>query len=308
MNFEHLKVFYTAAKQKNFSKTAKILHLSQPSVSSQIQQLEESLNVKLFKRTTKKIDLTQAGEILFQSAEKILNLVSQTEREIAQFSGSIHGELIIGASVTIGEHILPYVLGLYKKQYPNVQIIMKIYNSEQIIKKLSNGEIQLAFIQSDISYPQFCQRPFLEDELVVITPYEWSHSILNDKNYFISQKELFSAPIILRESGSGTRRVIEEQLKRNNLDPDQLNIVLELENTESIKSAVESGMGISIISKVAVLKELRLKTLRQLSIQGIPLKRKFFTIYDDKKLTLPGETFLSFIYSYYKENLGGAKP
>lgn len=297
MNFEHLKVFHTVAKKKSFSETAKILHLSQPSVSLQIRQLEESVGTKLLERTTKKVNLTQEGEILLQSAEKILNLIYQTEKEITRFSQSIHGDLIIGASVTIGEHVLPYVLGNYKKEYPNVNLIMKIDNSEQIIEKLRNEQIDLAFIQSVQSYAEFCQKPFLEDEMVVII--SWNDSRIDHMKLSISTDELFSLPIILRESGSGTRQVIERQLQKHGLNPNDLNIILELENTESIKSTVESGMGISIISKVAVEKELRLKTLRQLSIQGLDLKRIFYSVYNEKKLTLPSESFLSYIQNYY---------
>jgi DNA-binding transcriptional LysR family regulator len=297
MNFEHLRVFYTAARKKNFSETAKILHLSQPSVSSQIRRLEESLDTKLFKRTTKKVDLTQEGEILLESAEKILNLISQTEKEITRFSSSIHGDLVIGASVTIGEHVLPYILGNYKKEYPNVNLIMKIDNSEQIIERLQNEEIHLAFVQSVLSYPGFCQDAFLEDELVVITSSDDLH--IDNRRSTISPDKLFSLPIILRESDSGTRQVIEKQLRKNDLNPSDLNVILELENTESIKSAVESGMGISIISKVAVEKELRLKTLRQLSIQGIDLKRIFYSVYNDQRLTLLSESFLSYIQKNY---------
>ncbi|MFE4430336.1 LysR substrate-binding domain-containing protein [Peribacillus butanolivorans] len=212
----------------------------------------------------------------------------------------MHGNLIIGASLTIGEHILPYLFGKFIKEYPNINIIFKIYNSQQIIEKLNDEEIHLGFIESMISYPEFIQESFLEDELVIVSSYESAN--IPDDNDYISVDQLFSLPFILREKGSGTRQVIEENLRKNNLNPEKLNIILELENTESIKSAVESGMGISIISKAAVQKELSLKTLRRLFIKELNLKRSLYSIYYDNTLTLTGETFLSFIVEYYKNN------
>ncbi|MFD4819496.1 selenium metabolism-associated LysR family transcriptional regulator [Peribacillus butanolivorans] len=300
MNFEHLKVFYTVARKKSFSETAKILHMSQPNISLQIRQFEESLNIKLFKRTTRKVDLTPAGQILFHSAERILNLIHQTQKEIALLSDSTHGVLNIGASITIGEYIFPYVLGKYKKEYPNVQIILEIYNSHQIIEKLVNEEIHLAFVQSMITHPKYRQRPFFEDELIIIAANDFILSRLNNCDESIHLDDIFSMPLILREAGSGTRQVIEDYLKRNNYNPENLQVILELENTQSIKSAVESGMGISIISRASVQHELQLKTLRELSIQGMNLKRDFYSVYDEKKLTPASESFLTFIHDYYR--------
>lgn len=299
MNIEHLKVFYVVAKGNSFSETAKILHLSQPSISLQIQQLENTLATKLFERTTKRISLTPTGELLYKYAEKILNLVHETKKEISLLSESIHGDLIIGASLTIGGYILPYILGRYQKEYPNVKLILKLDNSQQVIEKLSNQEIHVGFIESLKIYPDVQQIPFMEDELVIITSPGLYHA--NDYGKVeITPDELFSLPMIMREQGSGTRQVVEESLRRFQLDPSKFNIILELENTEAIKSAVESGLGVSIISKSAIKKELQLGVLQEVSIQGIRLKRKFTFIYNEETLTLPSESFFSFIQQYYQ--------
>ncbi|MEW9502186.1 selenium metabolism-associated LysR family transcriptional regulator [Jeotgalibacillus marinus] len=299
MNFEHLNVFYVVAQGKSFSETAKILHLSQPSISIQIQQLENSLNTKLFERTTKRISLTPSGKLLYKHADKILNLIHETKKDIALLSESIHGDLIIGASLTIGGYILPYILGKYKKEFPNVNIILKLDNSDQVMEKLANKEIHLGFVESLKKYPTVQQIPFMEDELVIITPNKRDHLLANG-SAVITVDELFSLPMIMREQGSGTRQVIEEILLKHHLDPAKLNIILELENTESIKSAVESGMGISIISKAAIKKELQLGLLSEMSIQGIHLKREFSFIYNEETLTLPSESFLSNFQQYYQ--------
>lgn len=299
MNIEHLKVFHILAKNNSFSNTSKVLHLSQSSVSKQIRHLEEALNIKLFDRTTKKVHLTSQGKILFESAEKIFSEINHAKNQMALLSETIHGELVIGASLTLGEHILPYILGKYQKQYPNVNLKMKVDNSENIMEKLKNQQIDLAFIQSSLNYPEFTQQLFLEDELVIIVPQEFIYSGIDFMNEYISPDMLLSLPMIIREQGSGTRQVIEEQLRNNQLDPNQLNIILELENTESIKATVESGMGISIISKASIHKELRLKTLRKLSIQGMHLKRNFYSVYDKQNVSLASSSFLSFIHDYY---------
>ncbi|WP_099157027.1 selenium metabolism-associated LysR family transcriptional regulator [Virgibacillus ndiopensis] len=298
MNLDHLKVFYTAATTKSFSETAKILHLSQPSVSQQVRKLEEYLNIKLFTRTTKKISLTPAGELLYKNTETILNLVHHTEREINLLSETIHGELMVGASLTIGQHILPYVLGQYIKAYPKVDIHLKILNSEHIVEHLKSGEINLGFIESMISYPELSQKPFMEDELVLTSSTNYSHIQISESNS-ISPNDLFSLPIILREKGSGTRQVVEEYLIKSGLDPNKLNVILELENTESIKSAVESGIGVTILSKSAIRKELQLNTLKPITIEGIKLIRKFYTVFIENTISLPSESFLSFITNYF---------
>ncbi|MCM3568048.1 selenium metabolism-associated LysR family transcriptional regulator [Neobacillus mesonae] len=296
MNFEHLKVFHTVAREKSFSKTAKILHMSQPAISLQIRQLEESLNTKLFKRTTRKVDLTQAGEILFQSAEKIFYIVHQTEKDITLLSNSIHGVLHIGASLTMGEHILPQVIGNFKREFPNVQILLDINNSEQVIEKLINEKIHIGFVQSMINYPEYRQRIFFEDELIIIAANDFSLQDSMELGNSLTLEDIYTLPFVFRESGSGTRQLFEEQLIKNNIDPSKLHVILELDNTQSIKSAVEAGIGISIISKASVQHELSLKTIRQLTIQGLNLKRYFYSVYDEKKLTPAGETFLSFIH------------
>ncbi|TMN23174.1 selenium metabolism-associated LysR family transcriptional regulator [Lentibacillus cibarius] len=299
MNIDHLKVFHVLAKNNSFSNTSKVLHISQSSVSKQIRQLEEELYTKLFDRTTKKVQLTSEGEILLESAERIFKEINRVKNKLASLSETVHGDLVIGASLTLGEHILPYVLGEYQKQYPNVHLDMKVDNSEHIIERLKSKQIDLAFIQSSSYYPEFAQQLFLEDELVIIAPQKFIYPEFDSVNEYITPDMLLTLPIIIREQGSGTRQVIEEQLQNNQFDPKQLNVLLELENTESIKAAVESGLGISIISKASVQKELRLNTLRRLTVQGLHLKRNFYSIYDEQNISLPGSSFLSFIHNYY---------
>ncbi len=302
MNLDHLKVFYTAATKKNFSETGKIHHLSQPSVSLQIKSLEETLKVKLFNRTTKKIELTDSGILLFDYVRRIVEIVDKAEKDLALLSGSIHGNLFIGASLTIGEHLLPYTLGKFKQEYPQVNLIMKIYNSKQIINKIIDEEVDLGFIEAPMFHPSLECKPFLEDELVIISSGKSDNSLIGEKE-ILTPEELFSLPFILREEGSGTRQVMEDTLRSHHLDPTNLNVVLELENTESIKATVESGMGVSIISLTAIQKELKLGTLRKIKLQGLNLRRNFYIVHSKAKvLSLPSEAFLNYIMNRFFEN------
>ncbi|MEH7012313.1 LysR substrate-binding domain-containing protein [Neobacillus niacini] len=211
------------------------------------------------------------------------------------FSATVHGELRLGASLTIGEYLLPYYLGDFINKYPNVSLMMKIYNSHQIIEKLINQEIDLGFIEATIPHKSIESIPFLEDELVIISSVAHHFPLLEKEA--IQPEDLFSLPIIMREKGSGTRQVLEENLLNSNFDPNNLNVILELENTESIKSAVKSGLGVSIISKTAIIKETDLGILRKTNINGVNLKRYFY-ILNKKQILSPAcdafrELFLS---------------
>ncbi|WP_134703862.1 selenium metabolism-associated LysR family transcriptional regulator [Ammoniphilus sp. YIM 78166] len=300
MNLDHLKVFYVAAMKKNFSETAKSLHLSQPTVSLQIQQLESVLDTRLFERTTKNIKLTKPGKLLFQFAEKIIELENLAKKEIALLSESIQGNLNIGASLTIGESILPPMIGKYSREFPGVNLNMDIYNSTQIIQLLKNQDIDLGFIESPIYHSELVHLPFMEDELILISSAWEVHPLIGERNA-ISPEELFSLPLILREPGSGTRQVIEKTLRKHDLNPGKLNVVLELGNTESIKATVESGMALSIISRSSIQKELALGSLRTIRIQGISLLRNFFAVYEKNKPTsVPADAFLDLILKTYE--------
>jgi DNA-binding transcriptional LysR family regulator len=300
MNLEHLKVFFMAAAKGNFTEAAKILHLSQSSVSLQIQHLEEQLHTTLFDRSTKKMDLTDSGKLLYNYAERIIQLSNQAEKELSLLSETIHGDLRLSASLTIGEYLLPFFLGNFIEQYPNVNLMMKIDNSSQIIKKLIDGDIDLGFIEAPFPHELLDGIPFLEDELVIVSSSAHPFPFLEGDS--IEPSKLFTLPIIMREKGSGTRQVLEENLLKHSFDPSKLPILMELESTESIKSAVESGLGVAIISKTAIQKEIELGILKKTRINGIPLKRHFYLL-TKKQILSPAcdafkEVFFSTFHTY----------
>jgi DNA-binding transcriptional LysR family regulator len=293
MNLDYLKVFYVTANNKSFSQTAKDLHLSQSSVSLQIKQLEEKWDCQLFERTTKKISLTPAGEILYNKVKKLLSLMNETQNEIEELKGTVHGDLKVGASLTIGEHVLPFLLAEFSNTYPKVNLHLKVYNSGQIVEKLLNHEINLGFIESMLSYPTLKQVPFAKDELIIIASPQNKFFKTTD----ITIEELLEVPFIIREKGSGTRQVMEDTLRKCHVDSSKLKVIMELEHTEAIKSCVEAGLGISIISKSAVRKELQLQTLKQITIEGITLSRDFYMIFHEETLKHTSRKLIEFIKS-----------
>jgi len=290
-----LRTFYTLSNEKSFSSTANILCLSQPAVSHQIRILEEALETRLFDRIKGEVSLTPAGEILFKYARDILNLYQKAEKEIADLTQTSYGRLVIGASTTIGQYLLPTILGRFKGLYPKFEIFLTNANTKEITSQLLNNLIDLGLVEGPVSHKDILVKKFIEDELVVIASPK--HRWQEEKE--IEQDEFTKEPIIFREKGSGTRKVIEEILKKAKINFSDLNIQMELGSSEAIKSAVEAGLGIGIISQWAVLKEKKLNSLKILRIKGLRFKRDFTIILKHGYFrTKPMEQFLNFLNNH----------
>lgn len=271
-----LVVFRAVAEQRSFRKAAEELYLTQPAVSLQIKALEEDLGVQLFDRTGPHIALTEVGGILLEFSRQASALLSQAEREIAGASGEHSGELALGASTTIAQYVLPRVLSEFKREYPRVQLTLISANTEHIVDAVEQQKIALGFIEGPARSRDVKTEPFLEDELVLIA--STAHE-LAERN-LISCAELANTPLLMRERGSGTRHVIEMALERQNVKRSALQIVMELDSTEAIKSAVEAGLGIGFVSRWALTKDLRLNhSFKIVNIEGLRIQRKFLIAY-----------------------------
>lgn len=292
MNFHQLHIFKVVADKKSFSKAAQVLFISQPAISMQIKSLEEHFGTRLFERNTHQVNLTEAGRILYKYVEKILNLIDEAEQEISILTGCVRGTLSIGASFTLGEYVIPQIIGRFKTQYPLVKVFLQVTNTEQIAKRVSKGILDLGLVESHIDNQDLVVKPFLQDELIVILPID--HPLAGRKS--ISLGELVALPLVLREKGSGTRKVAEERLKEAGVELSALNVVMELGSTEAVKKAVEAGFGASIISTWAVQKELKLHTLKPVKIKDISLLRNFYIIFRENRAHVPVvKEFISFI-------------
>jgi DNA-binding transcriptional LysR family regulator len=272
MNYERLKTFIAVAEKKSFSEAARILYVTQPTITSQVKALEEELNTKLFERTTKKVTLTKSAYVLLKYAKEMVRLSDTAQKEILQLERTVNGDLWMGCSLTVGEYILPEFLKRFKDRYPSINISVEIANSRHIVGNIKDQLIDVGLIETPIEDPHITMEPILEDELVLIaTPDYFSNHELK-----ISTEKLIETPLIIREEGSGTREVVNHYLQKGGLSLDDLNVVMELGSTEAIKAAVESGLGVSFVSKSAIKKEQKLKMLKVHYVKNIAFYRYFY--------------------------------
>ncbi len=295
-----MKVFCTVAETKSFSKTSEIVHLTQPAVSLQIQALEEYYETKLFDRTSNSISLSPAGEVLYKYAKYILALYAAAEKEIGKITGHTKGSVTIGASTTIGNHILPSLILSFKKTYPKIKIHVYIENTRKIMDLLNTGTIELGLVEGEMSKYKVTLDPIIQDELfVVVSPqHPWA------KRKTISIAELSKEPFIFREEGSGTRQVTEKYFSSHGIKMRDVPMNITLGSTESIKEAVESGIGVSIISKWVARKEVKYGNLIMLGIKEGKMVRNFHLVMNKNAILSHAVTeFTSFIKAYPYENL-----
>lgn len=295
MDDHKLRVFCTVAETKSFSKASEIIHLTQPAVSLQVQALEEIYGIRLFDRSNNTVVLTRAGTLLYKYAREILALYSSAEKEIGEITGLVKGNLSVGASTTIANYLLPAVIVAFKEKYPNIKVNLHVGNTRGVVDFLNSGNIDIGLVEGEVQRQKIVIEKLLTDELVLImSP---AHPWAKKKDIPIS--ELTEEPIIIREEGSGTRQMIDRNLEKVGLSLQDLKVSLILGSTEAIKSAVEDGMGISIISAWAAKKEARFGTLKTATFKDIKFLRNFSLIYPKgyiKSHTV--EQFLEFLKIY----------
>ncbi|GAB4074228.1 selenium metabolism-associated LysR family transcriptional regulator [Barrientosiimonas marina] len=288
MNYERLKTFITVAEKSSFSEAAKRLFVTQPTITSQVKALEDELDTRLFERTTKKVEMTQAAKVLLDYARDIVQMNDAAHKEISQMEDHACGDLKMGCSLTIGEYFLPEFLKRFNEAYPLIQIQVSIANSTQTVERIKDQVIDVGLIETPIEDESIQMESFLEDELVLIAPPDF----ITDEDT-ITLEQIEETPIILREGGSGTREVLKYYLQQAGLSEDDLDIVMELGSTEAVKRVVESGLGVSFISKKAIQKERELALLEAYRINGLKLNRHFYIACRQKQvLKTVSERFL----------------
>jgi DNA-binding transcriptional LysR family regulator len=270
-----LKVFRAVAENSSFRKAGEELYLTQPAVTQQIKALEEDLGVQLFDRTGTRIELTSAGSLLLRYVLQIDKLLGRAEQAISALDGKGGGELHIGVSTTISQYVLPRMLRQFRKEHPKIRLLVRSGNTEQIVDALVEQQVSLGLIEGPSRRRDLRTEPFLDDELVLIVPgsHEWA------EQSSVSCADLKDAPLLMRERGSGSRRVIESALVAGGLKLKSLNVTMDLDSTEAIKSAVESGLGVGFVSRWAIGNEIRLGLLKTVSVAGLHILRKFTLVY-----------------------------
>ena len=294
-----LKTFCTVAETRSFTKTSRIVHLSQPAVSLQIQSLEEFFETKLFNKTEKQINLTPAGKILYEHAVHIMGHYNEVIKEINKLTGMMKGAVTLGASTTLGNYILPRIITDFKRLHPKIKIKLRIGNTERIEDMMHSGFLDFGIVEGKTSRTNTKTEKVISDQLVLIV--HPKHPLAKRRS--VSVLDLMREPFILREQGSGTRQHIENFLDHHGINIRDLHVALIMGSTESIKAAVEAGTGIAILSRWAVKKEVedgRLKTVN-LREGGIP--RELILIYSKKpRLSHADKELILFIKNYAYES------
>jgi len=293
-----LQVFHTVARLLSFTKAAETLHMTQPAVTFQVRQLEEYFNTRLFDRTHNRISLTEAGERVYGYADKIFVLYSEMENAVRDLTGEVSGVLMIGASTTIAEYMLPSLLGDFKAKYPDVNIRLQVANTDGIVSMIENNVIDLGVVEAPVTNKNLVVEKCRSDHMVLAVPP--NHPLAKEKSVPISRLKEF--PYICREEGSGTREVMLEALALDGIDVCEINMVMELGSPEAVKGAVEADMGISILSRATINKELMLGTLVAIDLEH-SIDRPFSFVHQKQKFRLRAmETLLDFARDYCQEH------
>ncbi|MFC4809967.1 selenium metabolism-associated LysR family transcriptional regulator [Paenibacillus sp. GCM10023250] len=292
LNFHQLHIFYTVADRGSFSAAAQALHMTQPAVTMQVQSLEDYFGTKLLQRSTKRIELTEAGRALMPFAQRSIDLIRETDLQMSKFTKQLKGRLQLGASLTIGEYILPRLLGPFGQEFPHIAISMKVMNTAQIMEEIVNHQLNFGLIEAPVNHPDMHMEAVMSDELKLIVGK--AHPLAGSRE--VELEDVMKYPIVLREQGSGTRLVMEEQLRAKQISVADMKIVMELGSTGAVKSAVEAGLGLSFVSASSVKHEVALGLIQTIPIRGVHFKRQFYSIFlKSALLPISAVTFLTFL-------------
>ncbi|HTG94628.1 MAG TPA: selenium metabolism-associated LysR family transcriptional regulator [Pyrinomonadaceae bacterium] len=287
MDIRGLEVFLSVAKHLNYTRAGEELNLSQPSVSIRIKQLENELGMKLFEQLGKKVALTDAGLLLVSHARRVIAAIQDAKQALEELQGLERGSLRIGASTTPGMYLIPQIIARFKERYPKIEVHLGIKDTKQVEEGVIRNEFDFGFVGGHLVGDEVDVLAWVTDQLVLVVGPK--HPLAKKKS--IKAEDLRKEKFILRELGSATRSTIASHLQKSSL---AVQTVMEMENPESVKKAVQSGLGIAFISKFAVEIELRAKTLVAVRIHGLDIRRELKIVHrKDKHLSRAAQTFIS---------------
>lgn len=289
INLNQLRAFVSVIDKKSFSSSARSLGLSQPAITLQIQALEAQLGAALIERRYKNVALTEAGKMLYPVATSMLAKLDQAAADIDRIGEAVSGSLVIGGSTTPGQYLLPKIVGLFRGEYPQVTVRLEIGDTDAILEKLDSGAINAAIVGAPAKGRKIECSECAEDELILVVPP--GHRLAGKRGRELA--ELTKEELIFRERGSGTRRMVEGFLTSHGISSGDLHISMELGTSEAVINAVEQGLGVSIVSRWAAEKGLKLGTLREVKLRGLPISRKFYLAVTKRPKTRAMETFLA---------------
>ncbi|HBX68402.1 MAG TPA: hypothetical protein DEH25_03180 [Chloroflexi bacterium] len=268
-NVNDLIVFLEAAECGSFSEAGRNLHLSQPAISQKIDSLQKHFGTKLFVRHGRSMRLTEAGQALKPMAKELLGFAHRLEETMVSLQGEVVGEMTIGCSTASGKYLLPGLIATFRHRYPMVRINVQVSSRKSVLEKLATGDLTLGISSKRIDQRDLEYRDFFTDDVILIVPsnHRWATYAR------IYPDDLLDEPIILREEVAGTREVLFDALRRRDIFPEMLNVAMELGNAEAIVMAVEEGIGVAFVSRLAAARALEMGHIKEVEIDGMALQR-----------------------------------
>lgn len=298
LNLSEVQVFAVAAETENFSETARRVHLSQPAVSQQIRSLEHFLGVELFQRSGRGVTLAHAGQILLPMAHELLDLSQRIEETMHSLEEQVVGHLVIGCTTTAGKYVLPLVTAAYSQRHPNVRVTIEMCNCVSVVDPLLAQEVHLGISSAKIVHRDMECQPFFTDHVVLIVPAD--HQFAHRAS--VQPIELLDQPFILREKDSSTCRMMQEGLAEHDIGLDQLQVVMTVGSAEAIEMAVEHGLGIAFISRLAARHGIELERLVEIPVEGLRMERSLCAVRNSRCAKTPAQDrFWHFIKQYQEE-------
>jgi len=290
MTLRQLEVFLAVAREKSFSRAAKRIHSSQPTLSEHVGELERELGRKLFVRHGREVTLTEAGRVFDQYASRVVTTVEEARQAMDELDGLSHGSLLLGASTTPGLYVMPGIIAAFRARYPGVELKLQVANSQVIEERVKGRELDLGVVGGHSVGPgEECLAAGLLDELVLIVPPGHAWAARRE----IAPELLADQPLLLREEGSATRSVTERALQRAGV---RFKAVMELDHTEAIKQSVMAGFGVAFVSTYAVSGEVASGRLRAVRLRGLRVQRHFHVIHhESRRVTASARAFMELL-------------
>jgi DNA-binding transcriptional LysR family regulator len=273
INIPELKVFVMAAEELNFSRAAQRLHLSQSAVSQNIQSIERTYGVELFVRHGRSVQLSEAGQALLPMAREVLNSARLLEDALVNAKGAVTGELSIGCATTSGRYFLPNLLAAFQRLYPNVRVRVSLMKRQNVVDGMLDQTLNLGVVGRCVDHRELECQPLFEDQIIMIAPVEHPWAALG---YVVKPADVLEQPFISREHSSGTYEELFDELRARGIDPDNLNVVMELGDAEAVQMAVEKGVGITFISEMMVARSLALGRVKKVEVEGLNITQPVY--------------------------------
>jgi len=295
MEDHRLKAFCLVVEMKSFSKAAEAKLMTQSAMSHLIKNLEDELGVKLLIRQGKTVLPTSAGRVIYASAKHILEQYREMDDAISALTQKVKGPLPLGASMTIATYLLPQVFYTFFRKYPEVRIDLSVSNTEGIIHDLREGTIDIGIVEGNIGNTPVFLEEIAEDEIVIIAADDNQLAKMDR----LGPRDLLSQPLIMPETGSGIREFIDDFFRTAQIDTREIKVAMTIGNPELAVQLVQSGIGISFVSKWSVFKALKDGSIKILDISGRKLRRKFYLVSLEKEqITMTGRIFWDFLKEY----------